>query len=144
MSGWDGKAIWLQYYAEEWSQSGNAQFAANRGMKMRTDDLHELGLTHRWSSTDSDNFLVGQMIKYFKLGFSYATQEVGYDIRERRLTREEGWELIKEYDGLCGRKYVQKFCDWLGITLEEFWLTVGKVKKYDPFNRWVYHTEGIL
>lgn len=37
--------------------------------------------------------------------------------------------LIKKYDGKCGEKYFKKFCDYVGITKEEFWGEVEKWKK---------------
>ena len=83
------KAIFLQYYTKEWSQVRNADFAVARGLTGRTDDLHALGRYRRYTALDSDAQIPNQMIKYLKFGFGYATDEVCYDIREGRLTREE-------------------------------------------------------
>ena len=135
LKGWNGKAIWLQYYLKEWSQFGNAQFAISRGMHVREDSFRNTGRIHPWSCVDSDFHIVNQMFKYFKLGFGFATDEVCYNIREKRITREEGFKLIKEFDGRCGGKYIKKFCDWLEITPQEFWDTVKRFKKYDPWGR---------
>jgi len=65
--------------------------------------------------------VVNQMLKYYKFGFGATTDEVCYDIRDGILTREQGIELVKKYDGKCGDKYIQEFCDYIGITMEEFW-----------------------
>ncbi len=136
LSNWDGKAIWLNYFVKEWSQWDNAQFAIKHGLTIREDSLDALGRIHKWTCLDSDFHIVYQMHKYFKYGFGFATDEVCYDIRDGRLTREEGFELIKKYDGLCDRKYVKKFCDFIGITETEHWNVVAKFKKYDPWGRW--------
>ena len=75
-----------------------------------------------------------QMIKYLKFGFGYATDEVCYDIREGRLTREDAKWLVDEYDGLCGQKYIDDVCRYLAITEEEFWEVVDRYVNRDLFD----------
>lgn len=130
LSDWDGKACWIQYYAPEWSQAGNALYARMRGLKFREDDMHNLGRIHPWTALDSDFHMVNQMLKYAKFGFGFTTDEVCYDIREGRLTREEGFKLIEEFDGLCGEEYIKKFCDYIDITEHDFWENVYRWAKY--------------
>lgn len=144
LSTWEGKAIWFNYFFKDWSQYDNAQFAIKHGLKVREDSLDAIGRIHPWTCLDSDFHIVSQMHKYYKYGFGFATDEVCYDIREDRMTREEGMELVKQYDGKCDRKYIKAFCDFVGISEKEHWDTVAKFKKYDPWNRWEEQTKGIL
>jgi N-acetyl sugar amidotransferase len=129
------KAIFLQYYTREWSQVTNADFAIARGLTGRTDDLHDLGRYRRYTALDCDLQIPNQMIKYLKFGFGYATDEICYDIREGRFSREDGKWYVNEYDGLCGDKYIQKACDYLSITKEEFWEVVDKYVNRDLFEK---------
>ncbi len=129
------KAIFLQYYTPEWSQVTNADFAIARGLTGRTDDLHDLGRYRRYTALDCDLQIPNQMIKYLKFGFGYATDEICYDIREGRFSREDGKWYVNEYDGLCGEKYIQKACDYLSITKEEFWEVVDKYVNRDLFEK---------
>lgn len=129
------KAVFLQYYAKEWSQPYNADFAIARGLKLRDGDLHDLGRYRRCTALDSDMQIVNQMIKYYKFGFGYATDEVCYDIRDGRFTREEGKWYVNEYDGLCGQQFIDKACDYLGITCEEFWNVVDSYVNKDLFEK---------
>lgn len=115
------KAIYLQYYAKEWSQVRNADFAIARGLQGRTDNLYDIGRYRRYTALDADVQIVNQMLKYLKFGFGFATDEACYDIREGRLTRDEAIWLVKEYDGKCGQRYIKEFCDYIDITEEEFW-----------------------
>lgn len=135
------KAVFLQYYAKEWSQVYNADFAIARGLTGRTDDLHDLGRYRRYTALDSDLQIVNQMIKYLKFGFGYATDEICYDIREGRFSREDGKWYVNEYDGLCGQKYIDDACRYLSITEEEFWQVVDRYVNTDLFEkkdgRWV-------
>lgn len=127
----DIKSIYLQYYAKEWSQVGNADFSIARGLWGRaTEDLHDLGRYRRYTGLDTDIVPLNQMIKYYKFGFGFATDEACYDIREGRISREDATWLIEEYDGKCGKQYILDFCEYIDITVEEFWEVVdGLVNK---------------
>lgn len=137
------KAIYLQYYVKEWSQVYNADFSIARGLFGRTtEDLHDIGRYRRYTALDSDMQIVNQMIKYYKFGFGFATDEACYDIREGRISREEAIWLVNEYDGKCGEKYIKEFCEYIDITLEEFWKVVDKyvnkeLFKKDENGKWV-------
>ena len=129
------RAIFLQYYAKEWSQVSNADFAVARGLTGRSDDLHDLGRYRRYTALDCDLQIPNQMIKYLKFGFGYATDEICYDIREGRFDRESGKWYVNEYDGLCGQKYIDKACRYLGITVDEFWEVVDRYVNRDLFEK---------
>ena len=129
------RAIFLQYYAKEWSQVYNADFAVARGLTGRSDDLHDLGRYRRYTALDCDLQIPNQMIKYLKFGFGYATDEICYDIREGRFDRESGKWYVNEYDGLCGEQYIDKACRYLSITREEFWEVVDRYVNTDLFEK---------
>ena len=129
------KAIFLQYYTKEWSQVTNADFAIARGLTGRSDDLHNLGRYRRYSALDCDLQIPNQMIKYLKFGFGYATDEICYDIREGRFSREDGKWYVDEYDGLCGENYIEAACKYLSITKEQFWEVVDKYVNRDLFEK---------
>lgn len=139
------RAIWLQYYAKEWSQVYNAEFSAARGLRGRgNEDLHELGRYRIYTALDVDWVIPNQMLKYYKFGFGFATDEACYDIREGRISREEGTWLIEEYDGKCGEKYIKEFCDYIDITVKEFWEHVDNnivnkdlFKKDEKTGKWI-------
>ena len=128
------KAIWLQYYVKEWSQVYNADFAIARGLMGRTTEkLEDIGRYRRYTALDSDIQIVNQMLKYLKLGFGFATDEACYDIREGRLSREDAKWLVEQYDGKCGEHYIKDACDYMGITVEEFWKVTDKWVNKDLF-----------
>lgn len=138
------RAIFLSHYAKEWSNTSNTEFAISRGLKSRIG--HDPSLTGRinsHSSIDADLKLVNQHLKYLKFGFGATTDEVCYDIREGRMTRQDGIYLVQKYDGKCGDYYIQKWCDYIGISLAEFWKVVDKyvnkrLFKFDHIRReWI-------
>jgi len=125
------RAIYLGYYAEEWSYYGNTAFAVAKGLKGRPGhDPYLTGRLSPFSTVDSDIQLVNQMLKYYKFGFGFVTDEVCYDIRERGLARKDALRLVKAYDGRCDERYIHEFCEYIGITSERFWQVVdGLVNK---------------
>ncbi len=130
------KAIFLQYYAKEWSQVANADFSIARGLMGRTtEDLHDIGRYRRYTALDGDLVIVNQMIKYLKFGFGFATDEACYDIREGRLTREDAIWNVKEYDGKCGEHYIDAACKYLSITKEKFWEVVDSYVNTQLFEK---------
>ena len=130
------RAVFLQYYAKEWSQVGNAEFSVARGMVGRmTESLEDMGRYRRYTALDSNLVFVNQMIKYLKFGFGYATDEACYDIREGRLTREEAIWYVKQYDGKCGQQYIKETCDYLSITEKEFWEVVDRYVNKQLFEK---------
>lgn len=129
------RAIFLQYYAKEWSQVTNADFSIARGLVGRTDDLHDIGRYRRYTGLDCDLIIANQMIKYLKFGFGFATDEACYDIREGRLSREDAIWYVKEYDGKCGQRYIDFACNYLSITKKQFWDVVNRYVNRDLFSQ---------
>ncbi|MBP7089110.1 MAG: N-acetyl sugar amidotransferase [Candidatus Omnitrophica bacterium] len=121
------KGVYLNYYAKEWGFWKNTDFSIERGLSKREDhDPFQAGRLNPYCSIDSDMQIINQMLKYYKFGFGFVTDEVCYAIREDRMTRKEGIELIKKYDGKCGDKYLREFCEYIDISLEDFWQVVDK------------------
>ena len=58
-------------------------------------------------------------LAYIKFGIGRATADSSHEIRDGRLTRNDGIALIKKYDGEFPRKYFQKFLEYCDITEEE-------------------------
>ena len=124
------KGIWLQYYHKEWSVRGNAEFSKKHGMQWRDEnfDPNTIGSYQAFSSLDSDLNPVNQMLKCIKFGFGQCMDQTCYDLRDGYLTREQAIDLVLKYDGKCDGKYIKKFCDYIKISLDEFWATVEKFR----------------
>lgn len=116
------RAIYLQYYAREWSPENNADFSLRHGLKGR-EDYPWVRITKysQYGSVDSDFQLFNPMIKYYKFGESRWTEACSKMIRNGEITREKAIELVKKWDGYCDPKYVDICCDYLEISVEEFW-----------------------
>ena len=123
------RGIWLQYFLKEWSFTGNAEFARENGLKWRENfNPEDIGTYSAFSQLDSDFVQVNQMLKYIKFGFGQCMDHVCYDLRDKKITREEAIDLVKKYDGKCSELYIKKFCDYIEIGTDEFWKIVNQFR----------------
>lgn len=58
-------------------------------------------------------------LAYLKFGLCRATADTAQEIRAGRLTREEGIELVKKYDGEFPQNHYQEFLDYCDISPDE-------------------------
>ena len=109
-----------------WSIAGNSVFAMPEGLNIRKDGVLSTGDLMGTSMLDEEWATINMMLKYDKLGFGRASDFVNEEIRGGRLTREQGSVLVERYDGICDDKYVESFCHYIEITIENFWAQVQK------------------
>jgi len=124
------RGIWLQYFAKEWSLHDNAEFSKKHGLRVRPPDFNpeSIGTYVNYAQLDSNLIQVAQLLKHIKFGFGQCMDHACYDIRENRITREKAIDLVKKYDGKCDEKYIKEFCNYIGISLEEFWRIADKFR----------------
>jgi N-acetyl sugar amidotransferase len=120
------RGIHLDYYAPEFSRHNNMKFAISRGLIGRSEvDPAATGSLTPYTNIDSNMQILSQMLKWYKFGFGYVTDEVCYDIRAGLRTREESIPLVEKYDGRCAPRYIEEFCRYVEISRDEFWRVVG-------------------
>jgi len=124
------RGIWLQYFLKEWSFRGNAEFSKKHGFRWRHDNFepNAIGTYAPFAQLDSDLVQVNQMLKCIKLGFGQCLDHACYDFRDGRITRDEALKLVRQYDGKCSEQYIKKFCEYIEITIEEFWNVVNQFR----------------
>lgn len=134
------KGIWLQYFLKEWTPKRNAEFSIKNGFKIRSKnfDPSSIGTYLPYFQLDSDLVQVNQMLKNIKFGFGQCMDHVCYDIRDGYLSRSEAVDLVLKYDGKCSIDYITKFCDYIGISINQFWETVEKFRG----DMWYKNSQG--
>lgn len=136
------RIVFLGYFWNDWSLRDNGIFSSLRGLDLRQEPPQDIGDYLGVTSLDEDWVTFNQMIKYLKFGFGRITDYVNEDIRWGRISREQGIELVKQYDGKCSPKYIESFCDYIDISVTQFWEIVDKSVNRDLFekdkdNNWV-------
>lgn len=129
------RIVFLGYYWKDWSLLNNGTYSTLRGLEIRDGHPQDLGEPFGLAALDEDWVIVNQMIKYYKFGFGRTTDYVNEEIRLNRMSRDEGIELVKKFDGNCGLEYINSFCKYIDITLEKFWEVVEKFVNQDIFSK---------
>ncbi len=129
------RITFLGYFWKDWSLIENGNFATLRGLDIRNEKPWEIGDPLGITSLDEDWVTLNQMIKYLKYGFGRISDYVNEDIRNGLISREEGIELNKKYDGSCSLEYINSFSNYIGITVDEFWEQVDKSVNLELFTK---------
>ena len=103
------KISFLGYFWKLWSLRDNGLYSALRGLDIRKEHPKDIGDITGVTALDEDWVTLNQMIKYYKYGFGRVADYVNEDIRNERITRDEGIELLKKYDGHCSESYIISF-----------------------------------
>jgi N-acetyl sugar amidotransferase len=122
----DLKIIYLGWFLGDWSLVNNAMYACPWGLKLRSDDVSLTGDLFGVTALDEDFTPINQMIKYYKFGFGRTTDYVNEEIRLGRMSRNQGIDLVRQYDDKCSPEYISHYCEYLGIGVDAFW---GQVRR---------------
>jgi N-acetyl sugar amidotransferase len=63
-------------------------------------------------------------LKYLRYGYAKVTDHATREIRLKRMTREEGIQLVSEYTTRPPAD-LKVFLEWIGMTEDEFWATMN-------------------
>lgn len=110
---WDPQECY--YYAVE-----NTGFQAN---SERTE-----GTYSKYSSIDDRIDMFHYYTTLIKFGIGRATYDAAQEIRNSKITREEGVALVKRYDQEFPQKYFLDFLEYIDLTPEQFAQTVDKYR----------------
>lgn len=77
------------------------------------------GTYTNYENLDESTVSVHDYLKFVKYGFGRATDHACLDIRNGRITREEGLDLVEKYDGKYPHYGVKHFMDYTGMTKKE-------------------------
>lgn len=112
--------VYLGWFLGDWSLVNNGMYSAANGLQIREDTVGNTGDLLGVTSLDEDWVTLNQMIKYYKFGFGRVTDYVNEEIRLGRMTRDHGIELVEQYDDACSDEYIESFCAYIGISVEQF------------------------
>jgi N-acetyl sugar amidotransferase len=110
---WDPQECY--YYAVE-----NTGFQAN---SERTE-----GTYSKYSSIDDQIDMFHYYTTLAKFGIGRATYDAAQEIRNGKITREEGVQLVRRYDQEFPKKYFKEFLEYISVTEAEFHQTVDRFR----------------
>ena len=124
------RIIFLDYFMNEFSQTTNGNFSLLRGLSTKKPNpLINPDLTGT-SMIDEDFININMMLRYLKFGFGRTSDLMNEEIRYGRITREEASEIVSKYDGNFDDDILRRFCNYIQISISEFWeIADGYVNK---------------
>lgn len=81
---------------------------------------HSEGTYSKYASLDDRFDGYHYYLGFIKFGIGRTTSDTAHEIRDDKITREEGAALVRRYDGEFPRKYYEDFLEFCGITDAEF------------------------
>ncbi|MDX1975789.1 MAG: N-acetyl sugar amidotransferase [Rickettsiales bacterium] len=74
------------------------------------------GTYSKYASLDDKIDGMHYYLAYIKFGIGRTTSDTAHEIRDNKITREEGVALVKKFDGEFPQRYYQTFLDYCGIS----------------------------
>lgn len=109
--------IFLGYYLK-WDARKQLDIVKKLGFS--TLETPNEGTYTNYENLDTKYVALHDYFKFLKFGFGRATDHASIDIRNKRLTRDEGLKNVKHYEGKIPTKYMEEFLDEFEISEEEF------------------------
>jgi N-acetyl sugar amidotransferase len=110
---------YLGYYLKWDPQECYYYASENTGFQSNTERTE--GSYSKYSSIDDKIDPLHYYTTLIKFGIGRATYDAAQEIRNQKITREEGVALVRRYDQEFPHKYFQEILDYMGITEERFW-----------------------
>lgn len=130
-------SIFLGYYLR-WDPVENYRIASSVGFQ-KSPDGPKMGI-YDFADLDSTNMIVHHYIKWLKFGMTRLHDNISVEIRNGRMTKEEGLRLLEKGERVPAEE-VAILCRYLGMTEASFWEALekfrdGKIWKKDSQGRW--------
>lgn len=101
-----------------WDARKQLEIVKEHGFSVKEDGPIE-GTYTNYENLDEKLVGLHDYLKFVKYGFGRATDHACIDIRNNRLTREEGLELVKKYDGKYPHYAISEFIKYSGMSKSE-------------------------
>ena len=106
-------------YYEFWDPQENYYYCKENTGFQPNDERSE-GTYSKYASLDDKFDGYHYYLSYIKFGIGRTTSDVAHEIRDEKIDKEEGIELIKRYDGELPKKYFEEFLNYIDTTEEDF------------------------
>ena len=106
-------------YFENWDPYRNYLIAKEHCGLLEKEDTN-LGTFTNFSQNDQRLYALHTYLMYLKFGFGRAVQDAGIEIRRGAMSRDQGLNLIKMYDGSYPEDNIETYLNYYQMSNEEF------------------------
>ncbi len=117
---------YLGYYLRWDPQECYYYAVENTGFEANTERTE--GSYSKYSSIDDQIDPFHYYTTLIKFGLGRASYDAAQEIRNNKITRDEGMQLVKRYDEEFPKKYFQDFLEYVDITESDFYETIDKFR----------------
>lgn len=122
-----GVAVHYLGYYLKWDPQECYYYAVeNTGFQANTERTQ--GSYSKYSSIDDKIDPFHYYTTLAKFGIGRATYDAAQEIRNGKITREEGVALVKRYDQEFPDRFYMEFLEYIDTTDEEFWATINAAR----------------
>ncbi len=114
---------YLGYYLKWDSQECYYYASKHTGFQANTERTE--GSYSKYSSIDDKIDPFHYYTTLIKFGIGRATYDAAQEIRNNKITREEGVALVRRYDAEFPAKYFREFLDYIAIDESKFWKLIN-------------------
>ena len=120
------KVSFLGYF-EKWDPQECYYYSVdNTGFKPSFE--RSIGTYSRYTEIDDKIVPFHFYTTYIKFGIGRATYDAAQEIRNGKITRDEGVMLVKKFDHEFPERYFQEFIDYIDIDENKFYNTIDKFR----------------
>jgi N-acetyl sugar amidotransferase len=127
---------YLGYYLRWDPQECYYYAAEHTGFQANTERTE--GTYSKYSSIDDQIDMFHYYTTLIKFGIGRATYDAAQEVRNEKITRDEGVQLVRKYDQEFPKKYFKEFCEYISMSEDDFHTTVDKFRS--P-HLWI-HSDG--
>ena len=117
---------YLGYYVK-WDPQECYYYAAEHTGFQANSERTE-GTYSKYSSIDDQIDMFHYYTTLVKFGIGRATYDAAQEIRNGKITREEGEQLVRKYDQEFPEKYFKEFLEYISLTEDEFHSTANRFR----------------
>ncbi len=117
---------YLGYYLKWDPQECYYYAAKNTGFRPNTERTE--GSYSKYSSIDDKIDPFHYFLTYIKFGLGRASYDAAQEIRNEKITRDEGINLVKKYDDEFPSKYFKEFLEYVNINENDFFSIIDQFR----------------
>ncbi|MBN2421614.1 N-acetyl sugar amidotransferase [Candidatus Woesearchaeota archaeon] len=125
----NNKEINVHYvgYYEKWDPQEAYYFAVEK-IGFQPNDQRTEGTYSKYNSIDDKTDPYHYWTTLIKFGIGRATYDASQEIRNKKITRDEGIALVKKFDSEFPKRYFKEFLEYLDMSKDEFFETADKFR----------------
>jgi len=129
----------LSYY-KYWDPQENYYYCREKTGFLPNEERSE-GTYSKYASLDDKFDGFHYYLGFIKFGIGRATSDSAHEIRDDKISREEGIQLVKKFDGEFPNKYLEEFLDYCQIDAKTFHAIIDSwrsdhIWNQDNFGNW--------